>query len=397
MDITPRELRDVEIRESFRGYNRDDVNELLERAAATVDTANERMQQMNERLTTVQSETGHTRETEDILHRTLLLAQRAADEAVGEATAKARQMLDDAEIQSRRLVADAEADARRRGETERRRLEEEVLDLAGRRDALLADVEALTRFEADYRDRMVRALEADLSALRSRPPASPGPRPETSDVDLPVLSEGFARREPPAEPPVSEAAAARTADPFAGRSPEPAPAPFVATPTSFAAQIPAAVPTPPAPAPVPAPGEPERASSESGDGSTQAVDVQSLFDRAGMGASSLAFERPAAVTATAAPLPSVDPFAPKPAAAGTLAGDPPTSANAPASAPAAQASDAIDAEVLDDDAFFATLREAVHDETPLGPREDGDVTGENMFFDQEQENSGFRDVFRRRR
>ena len=99
----------------------------------------------------------------------MLLAQRAADEAVGEATAKSRQMLDDAEIQSRRLVADAEADARRKGETERRRLEEEVLDLAGRRDALLADVEALTRFEADYRERMVRALEADLSALRSRP------------------------------------------------------------------------------------------------------------------------------------------------------------------------------------------------------------------------------------
>src|SRR5579864_1989347 len=104
----PRELRDVEIREGWRGYHRDDVNELLERAAATLEAANERIQQMNERLTTVQSETGHTRETEDILHRTLLLAQRAADEAVGEATAKARQMLDDAEIQSRRLVADAE-------------------------------------------------------------------------------------------------------------------------------------------------------------------------------------------------------------------------------------------------------------------------------------------------
>ncbi len=400
MDITPRELRDVEIRESFRGYNRDDVNELLERAAATLDTANERMQQMNERLTSVQSETGHTRETEDILHRTLLLAQRAADEAVGEATAKARQMLDDAEIQSRRLVADAEADARRRGETERRRLEEEVLDLAGRRDALLADVEALTRFEADYRDRMVRALEADLSALRSRPPASPGPRPETSDVDLPVLSEGFARREP-AEPPVSEVSAARAPDPFAGRTSEPAPSSYVATPSSFAAQIPAATPTPPAPPPAPAPSAPERASGESGDGSTQAVDVQSLFDRAGMGASSLAFERPATVTATAAQPPSADPFAPKPAA-GTLAGDPPTGASVTADAPAdrvstAQASDAIDAEVLDDDAFFATLREAVHDETPLGPREDGDVTGENMFFDQEAENSGFRDVFRRRR
>ena len=73
-----------------------------------------------------------------------------------------------------RGVADAEAEARSTGETERRRLEEEVLDLAGRRDALLADVEALTRFEADYRERMVRALEADLSALRLRPTTAPG-------------------------------------------------------------------------------------------------------------------------------------------------------------------------------------------------------------------------------
>ena len=191
MEITPRELRDVEIHSEIRGYSRDEVNDLLERAAATIDAANERVTQMQERLNSAQTEAGRTRETEDILHRTLLLAQRAADEAVAEATAKARQMLDDAEMQSRRLVADSEAEARRKGEAERRRLEEEILDLAGRRDALLADVEALTRFEAEYRERMVRALEADLSALRSRPTAAPGTKPEPSDIELPVMPEGI--------------------------------------------------------------------------------------------------------------------------------------------------------------------------------------------------------------
>ncbi|HET9728083.1 MAG TPA: DivIVA domain-containing protein, partial [Acidimicrobiia bacterium] len=104
MEITPRELRDIEIRPEMRGYNRDDVNELLERAAAAIEAANDRVTQLSDRLNSVQSEAGRTRETEDILHRTLLLAQRAADEAVAEATAKSRQMLDDAEIQSRRLV-----------------------------------------------------------------------------------------------------------------------------------------------------------------------------------------------------------------------------------------------------------------------------------------------------
>jgi len=346
MEITPRELRDVEIRESFRGYSRDEVNELLERAAATIDAANERMQQLSERLSAVQSETGHTRETEDILHRTLLLAQRAADEAVGEATAKSRQMLDDAEMQSRRLIADAEADARRRGETERRRLEQEVIELAGRRDTLLADVEALTRFEADYRDRMSRALEADLTALRSRPAASPGTRPEPSEVEIPVASESYARREPDAP-----------SQSFAPSPPSTAPA--SPSPASYASSS-------------PSPPSDDDASQEP---STQALDIQELFDRANANANAsaggaLAFEQPSAGTTTATTTPD--------------GGSTPVVGG-----------EATESEVLDDDAFFATLREAVHDETPLGPRED--LTGEDMFFDAEAESTGFRDVFRRRR
>jgi hypothetical protein len=42
------------------------------------------------------------------------------------------------------------------------------------------------------------------------------------------------------------------------------------------------------------------------------------------------------------------------------------------------------------------LREAVHDETPLGPR-DEEASAEDSFFDNEDDRVGFRDVFRRRR
>ena len=52
------------------------------------------------------------------------------------------------------------------------------------------------------------------------------------------------------------------------------------------------------------------------------------------------------------------------------------------------------AEVLDDDAFSATLREAVDDAAPLGPRDEDPAPGP---FDQDARESGFRDVFRRRR
>ena len=58
--------------------------------------------------------------------------------------------------------------------------------------------------------------------------------------------------------------------------------------------------------------------------------------------------------------------------------------------------DALEADVLDDDAFFATLREAVHDDTPLGPRDEDD-DNLDFFNDDNGDRAVFRDVFRRRR
>jgi hypothetical protein len=47
------------------------------------------------------------------------------------------------------------------------------------------------------------------------------------------------------------------------------------------------------------------------------------------------------------------------------------------------------ADSLDDDAFFASLRDAVRDDEPLGPREDG-------YYDDEDADGG-KKLFRRRR
>ena len=177
MEITPRELRDVEIAEAFRGYNRDVVNDLLERAAATHRRrATNGCSELSERLNAAQVEAGRSRETEDILHRTLLLAQRAADEAVAEATAEGAP--DDGGRRARSRTSCSPTprpNARRKGETERRRLEEEVIDLAGRRDTLLADVDALTplrgRLPRTHGARArSRAVGVEESAIRcSRP------------------------------------------------------------------------------------------------------------------------------------------------------------------------------------------------------------------------------------
>jgi cell division septum initiation protein DivIVA len=404
MEITPRELRDVEIAEAFRGYNREVVNDLLERAAATVEASDDRIRELGERLKAAQLEADRSRETEDILHRTLLLAQRAADEAVAEAQQKSRAMLEEAELESHKLLADAHVEAQRRGDEERERLEDEVIDLAARRDTLLADVEALTQFEADFRERLVSALDADLVRVRDRESLAPGPLPELQAVEIPAAPERVAQsearpEEQPVEPaaPSTEAAEfeaaftpyAETSSPRAAAGDAPAgdeppsdtatSEPPVATRAEEAFVAAAATDTPPFET-----GDPTPTGI---DQQTREVDMTALFDAEAPDAEpafsnwtpepTSAYEPDVTATPEAGPAPAPDAMSRGDTAFDTLRPD------------------VLDAEVLDDDAFFATLREAVHDDTPLGPRDES--SDETDFFGEEGERSTFRDVFRRRR
>jgi DivIVA domain-containing protein len=325
MDVTPRELRDIEIREGFRGYNRDDVDELLERAAATVEALNERLRRLTEQVSSAEGAQGQSRETEDMLHRTLLLAQRAADEAVAEAQFKARQILDDAEAKSRAQLAEAESSARRQVDSERRRLESEVLELGSRREALLADVDGLERFESEYRARLRRALEADLESLAGQGPVAPSARPPIHEVDLP---------------------------------PPPAPS------------------TPPSPSP---------SSSDESDAAKADAGPPTAEIR-GLGTWDVPVRTPDA------PGPA---FGPSAGASTPSAPTTPSATDAPSNEaprtplfPPEQSAD----EPLDDEAFFASLREAVSDQSPLGPRDEiPDSTGS---YEDDAAKSG---LFRRRR
>jgi cell division septum initiation protein DivIVA len=338
MDVTPRELRDIDIRERFGGYNRDDVDDLLERAAARIEGLETQIRDLSTRAEAGDVETGKTRETEEMLHRTLLLAQRAADEAVAEAQGKARQILDDAESKSRSMVSEAETNARRQAETERRRLESEILELGAKRDALVADVDALDRFEQDYRARLRRAVEADLETLSNKGSVAPSPRPTIHDVEMPAGSGG-----PTPTPPPS--------------APGPAPA--------------SSTPAPPAPAPAPVSAEPRPAAVP-----PPAFGVAASGPAASPPASAPTPPPPSTPPAPSVPNLSVSPFsdvAPPVAPASTRepAAEPPWEE---VPAPAVARPPLFDAEPepehLDDDAFFASLREAVTDETPLGPRDD---------------------------
>ena len=362
MDVSPQELRDIEIREAWRGYHRDDVDELLERAAATIELLEAENQQLRARVSQgggraraaapgpvptpavavvappppmpapapVAAAAPVRMADTDVIQRTLVLAQKAADEAVAEAREQAQRIVGDAEAHSKDLVSRTEARAAEIAESERRKLEEDIGRLQNARDTLNADVDALERFEQEYRDRLRRGIQAELDLL-GQTSSGALERPRLHDVELPPAT---TRAEPPAAP---------VAD------------------GSWSASQAGAIATPPVAPAVPT-GRPS----------------------------------PGAATVHIAAVPAGD-AAWDPAPAGGWA-DAPTAAVVDDSAEMALIDDhEAHGESLDDDAFFASLREAVRDDAPLT---DGGVAGagddDSAFFDQDDTDE-HRGLFKRRR
>jgi len=332
MDVTPQELRDVEIREAWRGYHRDDVDELLERAAATIEHLEEQVHAAQARA--AQAPTPPPARTPapvaptpapvpdprpsgidtDVIQRTLVLAQKAADEAVHEARAKAGQMLAESEAKAQSLVTEAEASARRIADTERRRLEEEIGQLTSTRDTLNADVDALERYEQEYRIRLREAIHAELESVENTSHGA-SDRPSLHNVQVPAARSWSASSTPETWSGASEGVTS--------------------------------VPATPPPAALPSSGSPTV--------SIQAVPAHEQWDS----------ER--------------DSWS-----------DTPTASVVDDSSEHGLAEQHGDS--LDDDAFFASLREAVRDDTPLSARE---PTGEHYLESDEGDDQ--RKLFRRRR
>jgi cell division initiation protein len=186
MDITPHDLRNAELREAFRGYRPDEVEELLERAAVALERMHERNRQLMDKVNAAEQTHDEGREIEGVMRQTLLLAQRTADEAVAAAHERARQVTEEAEDRALALVTEAENQARINGETQRKKYEAIVAELSARREALLADVDVLERTQSEYRARLKSVLQRELEALEAAPTLPPLTRPELNEIDLSV-------------------------------------------------------------------------------------------------------------------------------------------------------------------------------------------------------------------
>lgn len=164
MPLTPQDVH-AKLFTSVRfakGYDEDEVDAFLDEVEAELTRLLGENDGLRRELAAARAagaeEPSGPGETEDILRRTLLLAQRTADEAVSEARAEAGRIVAAAHEQAQ--AVEAEASARQRAMTS---------ELDGQLRALEAQVEQLRAFEREYRSRLRAYLETQLRDLDQAP------------------------------------------------------------------------------------------------------------------------------------------------------------------------------------------------------------------------------------
>lgn len=177
MPLGPEDVERQIFKEKIRGYDMEEVDAFLDRVVERMrELVEERDRLAREVQTTATGGEPAESEDADLLRRTLVTAQRAADQTLEEARAEADRLL---------------ADARHEAARERERLHEETEEVA-------RAVEDLKRFRDDYSQR-VRAVIADhLRVLDDR--ALPEVGDEADEAARRVAGAagagGFAARDP---------------------------------------------------------------------------------------------------------------------------------------------------------------------------------------------------------
>ena len=222
-------LRTVEFRLGLKGYNVDEVDEYLDKAAQEAEALQEHVRQLNERLRQASERIAQLERdkraapaaaeseenvaaaaaaaaeanalSDETLQRTLLLAQKFVDQTKRESEAEAATVVAQAEETARAAIAAAEATAAQLQAETHQKLREEVTRLEATRTELATDVESMARHLESERNRLRGALSEILkwvdenvqpanSLMGVKPKAAPAPQPEETQGRLREADDG---------------------------------------------------------------------------------------------------------------------------------------------------------------------------------------------------------------
>lgn len=165
MGLTADDIVNYPLKQAIRGYSVAQVDDLLDEVADRVEGLESEVAELRGRLRDSEDRLASSSETETTLTRTLVTAQRAAEQSLEEARQEAAELVEGARRESATLLEQArrEADELQAEAVETARAEE--AEIRRRRQVLEGHVEALRLFEQEHRARLRGHLEEQLRAL----------------------------------------------------------------------------------------------------------------------------------------------------------------------------------------------------------------------------------------
>ena len=154
MVLSPIDIEQKTFRVALRGYAEEEVDQFLDEIVIAIREYERQLRDANERVAVLEEQLEANRETEDRIKKTLVIAQRTADQVVQEARGEAQQLLTEARTQASGIEIE--------------RIQE--------RDGLVADLDHLRSSVAGLKERIVglanstlgnlEAIEADIIAVQ---------------------------------------------------------------------------------------------------------------------------------------------------------------------------------------------------------------------------------------
>lgn len=176
MALTAQNVVERVFKQEFRGYDREEVDAFLDEVADRITELTREQQRLAEEFQAVQQQATEGADTERLLKRTLIAAQRTADDTVAEARQTADETLASARAEADRLLSSARAEAEQTVEDAtnqavelvaamRRQLALEQEEARAGTERIVRAVEEFQRFRAEYLDRVRAVIAEQLDAL----------------------------------------------------------------------------------------------------------------------------------------------------------------------------------------------------------------------------------------
>jgi cell division initiation protein len=144
MKLTPLDIHHKEFRRSLRGYDDKEVDDFLDTVADEFERLFKENIDLSERMDVADQKVRTYQEMENTLHKTLLAAQRSAEEIVASAREEATALLRDAELKAKEVIHDA----------------------LTQKQKMTGELVRVKQAEEDFRGRFKQLLEQNLASIR---------------------------------------------------------------------------------------------------------------------------------------------------------------------------------------------------------------------------------------